>query len=228
MNLLELFALTDGKEDERTPGRCQLLERGERILKEYAQIASDSPSIRIRVFESGYVLYEEDCKTTVFHIREALLNPFDNDERTRMWDLNEKEQAITRKLLMENDWKIGLFLYGNSRIMNNRYKFEEKKVSSYHRLAEDITALEYFAPFLKEMEAEIELKKMKTLFELLMKRLKPTQWTVYVSIERDKRLQKDIADELGITQQEVSKEYKKACEQIIELQKFLKKYYYED
>ena len=69
MTLKELYAQVRGKRTAGQLGKYQLLARHERQLAKYATTMGEGAiKVMIRVFESGYVLYEEDNKFAVFHL----------------------------------------------------------------------------------------------------------------------------------------------------------------
>ena len=228
MKLRDLYAIiSGGKEEKTTPGRESILHRADPVIQEFEQTMSDCQHIRIRVFESGYVLYEEDKRSTVFHIRRAIMNTFDND-KAKIWDLDQEEKSITRELLLDTDWEVGLILYGNSRIMSNRYKREEDTVFSYHCFSEEHPALSYNGSFFEEEEREYMQRKMREVFTRLMDAMTPKMWTIYVLVERDGKTQADIAREGGVRIQSVNEEYKEACRRVFELKKIMKEMYFEN
>ena len=72
MTLRELYSQVRGNKVRGQLGKYQLLARHERQLAKYVTtMGEDSIKVMIRVFESGYVLYEEDNKFAVFHMDEV-------------------------------------------------------------------------------------------------------------------------------------------------------------
>lgn len=229
MTLKELYSKINGTKEEALLGKKSLCERNEKVIARWNENTEDEANaVQIQVFESGYVLYEEGDNATVFHLDEVLKNQMIYD--TVDSEISEKKaRLIPEQVFMTSEWTLSLLLFGNDRIYENRDKLNSKRIDfSYSDMSDEIGELGYTPDFLEPFLTEIENEKMGEVFQKVRSSLKPIQWKIYVMAERDGMKQKDISDELGISQQAVSKHYKKACEKILELREYLKKIYYEN
>lgn len=228
MTLRELFELVGERRYEyRVPGKEQLLSRGEKVIQEYEQTTKDSQPMKITVFESGYVLYYEGKRYSIFHLQELLENDF-GYEWDELADTGLIRKNIINELLMDAEWIVGISLYGNSRIFINLINDKKDRNCSIYELSENDPVLGVYASPTAEIEEQIRHEKEERIYEYLRKRMNPTQWKVYVLVEQENLYQKEIGKKLGITQQAVSKDYKKACKRVLEVREIIKKYYYED
>ena len=228
MTLKELFVAANGAKEEVVPYRRQLLSRREKVLAEEASsMGNGSVRVRIRVFESGYVLYEEDEFYTVFHLQ-------DIRGKAKVYNSASEEMVldsmtIPEEVFMDADWTLKLTMEGNERLWHNRQKCEQDKIEfSYSGVSEDIEALAYVPDFLRSLNDEIDEERMRKVLEIVSSKMNPITWKVYVMTERDGMMQPEIAEELGITQQAVSKIYRKACEIIARMREQLKNKYEEN
>ena len=229
MTLRELYSQVRGKKSKEKIRKYQLLARHERQIARYATtMGGGSIKVSIRVFESGYVLYEEDDKNTVFHLSEicdigSLYETTDNAL------VSYKQRMIPAEVYMSADWTLRVILEGNDRIMYNAEKLKKDwQEFSYSGISEDMVQLGFTVDFFKEIEEEISYQKMLDVFRIVQDAMKPIQWDVYVMIKRDGKKEREIAEELGKTQQAVSKDYIKAKETIDSLREALKQMFYED
>ncbi|MCR5625309.1 MAG: hypothetical protein K6G11_08765 [Lachnospiraceae bacterium] len=229
MTLKELYSQVRGKKGKGQVGKYQLLLRHERQLAKYVTTMGEGTiKVMIRVFESGYVLYEEDEKFSVFHLDDICGKDKEYDAVDRIFT-SRNERMIPSEVYMSADWTLRIILEGNERIMHNREKVENDHVEfSYSGISEDMFQLGFTPNFFRKIEEEINKQKMIEVFKAVENAMKPVQWNVYIMIERDGKRQKDIADMLGKSQQAVSKDYKIAKETIDSLLDKLKKMFYED
>ena len=229
MTLRELYSQVRGNKVRGQLGKYQLLSRHERQLAKYVTTMGEgSIKVMIRVFESGYVLYEEDNKFAVFHLDDVCGSNTIYDTVCRE-AVARKERVIPDEVYMSADWTLRLILEGNERIMHNREKVESDHVEfSYSGISEEMAQLGYTPDFFRLIEEEINRQKMLEVFEKIQEVMKPVQWNVYVLIERDGKKQREIADMLGKTQQAVSKDYKVAKAKIEEIREVLKEIFGEE
>ena len=228
MTLKELYAQVRGKRTAGQLGKYQLLARHERQLAKYATTMGEGAiKVMIRVFESGYVLYEEDNKFAVFHLDDICGKNtiYDTVDKSLV---SRKERVIPAEVYMSADWTLRIILEGNERIMHNREKVESDHVEfSYSGISEEMSQLGFTPDFFHAIEEEINHKKMLEVFEAVKREMKPVQWNVYILIERDGKKQKEIASMLGKTQQAVSKDYMVAKAKIEAIREILKEMFYE-
>lgn len=229
MTLRELCAQVRGKKEKGQIGKNQLLSAKEREIASYATtLGSGTIPVSIRVFESGYVLYEEDEKHTVFHLDDVCGKDMEYDSVDKQ-GTSRRSRVVPGEVYMSADCTLRLILEGNDRVMHNREKVESDHVEfSYSGIAEDMPQLGYTPDFFRWIEEEIDHLKMLDLLRRLEMEIRPVQWNVYVMIERDGKRQKDIASMLGITQQAVSKDYRMARKAIESLRELLWEEYYGD
>lgn len=218
MTLAELCAKVTGHKEKRQLGRNQILERKEKILASLdTTLGGNSIVIKLRVFESGYVLYEENDNFTVFHIKEI---GRENKEYETVDELSTPrcQRIVPNEIYMNADWFVLLTIEGNERVERNREKTRDEHVEfSYSGIAEDLGALRYEPDYLCEINEELNRNHMQEVFDYVKSSMNPEQWKIYVLIERDGKRQREIAADMGITQQAVSKSYRKACKKILEL-----------
>ena len=229
MTLKELYSQVRGRKSKEKIDKYKLMARHERQIARYATtMGGGTIKVSIRVFESGYVLYEEDDKATVFHLDDICNSAFEYD--TTDWALvPRKQRMIPAEIYMSADWTVRIILEGNDRIMHNREKVEnDHQEFSWSGISEDMAQLGFTVDFFKEIEEEINHQKMLEVFKIVQEAVKPVQWDVYVMLKRDGKTQQDIAKELGKTQQAVSRDYIKAKETIEALRESLMALFYDD
>ena len=229
MTLKELYSKISGTGEDGLLGKNQLCERNEKVIARWNEKKKvEDDAVQIQVFESGYVLYEEGDNATVFHLDEVVKNQVVYDTVDEgITDKNSR--LIPEDAFYTSEWTVGILMVGNERIYENRDKLNSKRIDySYNDSSDEVGELGFTPDFLEAFCAEIDNKKREQIFEKVRSSLKPIEWQVYVMVERDGMKQKEIAEEIGISQQAVSRYYKKACEKIAELREYLKKIYYED
>ena len=178
MTLRELCKQVRGKKTKEKMTKSKLLARHEGIIARRDEKAGNGTiQVSVKVYESGYVLYEEDDRNTVFHL---------DDLRNKNWNYegvsSDCEMAcgnvVRNDVIMSEDWYMGLTLEGNDRIMANRVNNEKLYVGfSYSDLAEDHAALGFEVNFIKKMEDEVDREKREKVFEELRKKMSSGQWT---------------------------------------------------
>ncbi|MBR3510361.1 MAG: sigma-70 family RNA polymerase sigma factor [Lachnospiraceae bacterium] len=229
MTLRELCKQVRGKKAAGNLNRSQLLARHEGLVARHdATLGNGAIKVSVKVYESGYVLYEEDDRYTVFHL---------DDLRNKNWNYegvsSECEGCcdglVRNDVIMSEDWSMGLTLEGNDRIMYNRVKKESDHVEfSYSGISEDLASLGIEINFTKNMEDEVDREKRGKVFEKLSKEMSPAQWTTYCLIHCRGLKHKDAAKILGVSEPAVCKNYKKACEVVVRFRDRLKKDFYEN
>ena len=229
MTLKELYSQVRGRKSKGQLGKYQLLSRHERQLAKYVTtMGGGSIKVCIRVFESGYVLYEEDEKFTVFHLSESVNKNMEYDT-TDSTLVSRKERNIQSEVLMSSEWYVRIILEGNDRIMHNREKVEADHTEfSYSGISEDMAQLGTSDDYLKEIIKELDHQKMLEIFEIVKKSMKPIKWEIFVKIMGDGKTQVEIAPLFGKTQQAVSRHYVDAKKIVEALREQLKEMYYED
>lgn len=229
MTLKELYSQVRGRKSKGQLGKYQLLSRHERQLAKYVtNMGGGSIKVCIRVFESGYVLYEEDEKFTVFHLSEIVNKNMEYDT-TDPTLVSRKERNIQSEVLMSSEWYVRIILEGNDRIMHNREKVEADHTEfSYSGISEDMAQLGTSDDYLKEIIKELDHQKMLEIFEIVKNSMKPIKWEIFVKIMGDGKTQVEIATLFGKTQQAVSRHYVDAKKIVEALREQLKKMYYED
>ena len=229
MTLKELYSQIRGRKSKGQLGKYQLLSRHERQLAKYVTtMGGGSIKVCIRVFESGYVLYEEDEKFTVFHLSEIVNKNLEYDT-TDPSLVSRKDRNIQSEVLMSSEWYVRIILEGNDRIMHNREKVEADHTEfSYSGISEDMAQLGITEDFLQKIIKEIDHQKMLDVLEVVKNSMKSNKWEVFVKIKGEGKTQAEIAPLFGKTQQAVSRDYVDAKKIIEALRDQLKKMYYED
>ncbi len=229
MTLRELYALLGGRRSKGMMGRNQLLSRHEGLLARLdTTMGKGTIKVSVKVYESGYVLYEEDGMHTVFHLDDVCGKAWKYDGVADDGTVR-RERTVSEEVFMSSEWSVRLILEGNERVMQNRDKREGCHVEfSYSGISDDIGQLGFVVDFLKEMENEIDREKRQKVIEKVKDALKPAQWKVFVLIECQGKKQREVAEEMGVSQQAVSKEYANARKVIEKLREGLRKAFYED
>ena len=229
MTLKELYSQIKGRKSKGQLGKYQLLARHERQLAKYVTTMGEGTiKVSIRVFESGYVLYEEDEKFTVFHLSEIVNKNMEYDT-TDPTLVSRKERNIQSEVLMSSEWYVRIILEGNDRIMHNREKVAADHTEfSYSGISEDMAQLGITEDFLQKIIKEIDHQKMLDVLEVVKNSMKSNKWEVFVKIKGEGKTQAEIAPLFGKTQQAVSRDYVDAKKIIEALRDELKKMYYED
>jgi len=229
MTLKELYSQVRGRKGKGQLGKYQLLARHERQLAKYVTTMGEGTiKVSIRVFESGYVLYEEDEKFTVFHLSEIVgkCTEYDTTDGSLV---SRKQRTVPAEAFMSSEWYLKILLDGNDRIMHNREKVEADHTEfSYSGISEDMAQLGTTDDYLKEIIKEIDHQKMLEIFEVVKNSMKPIKWEIFVKIMGDGKTQVEIAPLFGMTQQAVSRHYVDAKKIVEALRDELKKMYYED
>lgn len=229
MTLRELYSQVRGRKSKGQLGKYQLLSRHERQLAKYVTtMGGGLIKVCIRVFESGYVLYEEDEKFTVFHLSEIVNKNMEYDT-TDPTLVSRKERNIQSEVLMSSEWYVRIILEGNDRIMHNREKVAADHTEfSYSGISEDMAQLGITEDFLQKIIKEIDHQKMLDVLEVVKNSMKSNKWEVFVKIKVEGKTQAEIAPLFGKTQQAVSRDYVDAKKIIEALRDQLKAMYYED
>ena len=226
MTLRELLSKTSRRKEEKTPSINVLLNRGERIIAKHEQVLHGEILLKILVFESGYVLYQEGSRRTVFHIEKSLKDTFEYrttcEEKTPV-----SQRSIPQKVLLDAEWQVCLILEGNRRIMNNRYAFQKKKQLDFQNLIEICPECGFNKSLFDEIEKKEFRERLNQLCEYLQGELTEKQWTVFVRIEREQQTEDEIAKTLNKAQSAVSQNYSGACKKISKRRELLKELYWD-
>ena len=229
MTLKELYSQIRGRKSKGQLGKYQLLARHERQLAKYVTTMGEGTiKVSIRVFESGYVLYEEDEKFTVFHLSEIVgkCTEYDTTDGSLV---SRKQRTVPAEAFMSSEWYLKILLDGNDRIMHNREKVAADHTEfSYSGISEDMAQLGITEDFLQKIIKEIDHQKMLDVLEVVKNSMKSNKWEVFVKIKGEGKTQAEIAPLFGKTQQAVSRDYVDAKKIIEALRDELKKMYYED
>ena len=227
MTLQELYSFVEGTKTAKRKVHTELEAGGEKIL--VRELFVNGASVcRLTVYVNGYVLYEEDNRNTVFHISEVIDKDFiysSSLENT----IDVSERRAKNEELLNSDWKVVLLLEGNDRISKNREKSDSYHIVFRFDETNDESREEHlsYTPNLSgALEKTIELQKIKEVVDMARSKMSDEVWNIYFNVEVLGMHQDDIAKQIGISQQAVSKKYLKACRLITKYRKeFIKKYY---
>ena len=114
MTLEELYTKVKSAKKNRQLSRRQLLEENDNVIAEKeAKMGDGTISVHLTVFESGYVLYEEDEKYTIFHLDDIRQKPveYKTVDETFIPRNNRKISAH-----FPNIWKLNIILLNNPSI----------------------------------------------------------------------------------------------------------------
>jgi RNA polymerase sigma factor (sigma-70 family) len=221
MTFKDLCRFLNKRQEKRQVTKKRLLEMGSPVLLKHGAM----PDGKVTVFMNGFVLYEEGERNTVFHLDEVRGKGIEYETVAPEFGMKVDRQ-VEEEVMMNLDWYIPLMMEGNDRLTKNQNAKESYHSEfSYSDIAEDISQLGFFVDFLRSEIGAIEMEKTKEIFTVLQEAMKPKQWKVYVLIEGEGMKQREVADLLSVTQQYVSREYKKACEKVVELRGLMKKIY---
>ena len=208
MTLKELRALVQNNKEETAPSYEQLRFGNIPIVACGKHSTGD-----ITVYQNGFVLYTESNHYTIFHI-DTVYNKSKQyltvDEKT----VPERLRTIEASVFWDLDWIIRLVMEGNERIIHNNNCAENKLIEfHYSEFSEDMEELCYTPGDLEE-KALFE-KMCDELVEKVRSKLLPKQWVAYVKIEVHGLSEQELAEELKVSQQAVSRCYARACERIL-------------
>ena len=216
MTLNELYSLVTAPKQKTAP-RLRDLMQSESPIIAYGKHDDGE----VTVYENGYVVYTESNRMTIFHLKEVYSRGIEYDTCKGDNIVPKRLRAFGASYFHDKDWLFSVVMYGNWRIANNYEKFLRKKIQFHFSSVSE--ELEYIFPiddeplFDEESDKENE-EEIKTLIKTRLKKAEdmivPSQWHVYVSITGYGITETELACQLGISQQAVSKRFKK-CEKHI-------------
>lgn len=178
---------------KRVPGAVALKESGIKIV-----VAKTVGSVEILVYENGFVVYTTGNRTTVFPLHEC--NEY-------AYDFCTGKQAFQQEDFENQEWYVRLFLEGEDRIERTTGEFVQKKTISYSAVAEDWSVLAEEDGMLDDMISREEIFEILELMTEAQRRVVKKKYFEEMN-------EKDIAEELGISQQAVSDALKKAIKRV--------------
>ena len=167
------------------------------ILREH--LGQDS---LLSVYEDGYVLYETGDRSTVFHIEDCT---GEVDEYGSVVSEYGTDAAKMTEVFDNEAWYLKLMLIGDMRLRHNQEVREQKHSVSYSAVAEDWNVMAD-----KKHDGELSRLENEETIQAAANALTELQWLIFKLFNVDELSQKEIADELGISQQMVSKHLKAA------------------
>ncbi|MBO5621189.1 MAG: hypothetical protein J5959_06120, partial [Butyrivibrio sp.] len=207
MTLKELCAMVKSEKENRNFGKKHLFERNDKVIAEKkSTMGKGTIKVNLMVFESGYVLYEEDDKSTIFHLDDICGKQVKYDT-VESGFLSEAARTIPDEVYISADWSVRLMLEGNDRLMHNRASWESDHIEfSYSGISEAIKEVAYEPNYLEAFEAEIDAFHFEEMVSFLKSKVKPRQWDIFVSNRCDGIRQGDLAKAYGVSQQAISKD----------------------
>ncbi len=227
MTLKELYLKVSHDKEDGLPSAIELLDTGGEPVVETLYHTEDYTEIEIRVFKTGYVLYREDERYTVFHLNDIIHKPVKYHSVCNTVSLDEL-RIVSEDVFLRADWQVRVVLEGNARTIHNRNTEDARKLESYDSWGDDNPYLAYYPPFLEDIEREIKCDKIRLILEILEREMSSRAWQVFLLRERDQKKQEDIAKELGVSQSSVSQSLSLARRKIQELRKVLEGIYFGD
>ena len=208
MTLQELFTQVKGKKQKSKP-KIKTLNNGKHKI--IAEGRHDNGIVK--VYDNGYIFYSEDDHFTVFHISDVYgkREEYSSDDKMA---IPRETRVIEGDFFNEQDWLFRVVMEGNARIQHNHNIQQNRFVEfRYSGIAEDLEELCYIPEYLTDDDSfRVNLDDIK-------EHVSPDLWVVYVSIKAFGITEAAIARDLNITQQAVSKRYRKACRTIPEVGK---------
>lgn len=208
MTLKELSAQVTGTKKKDGMSRSELLNSGSPAIA----IGSHNNG-SVSVFQNGYILYSECHYFTVFHISEvcgknAQYNTVDKD-------VPYSDARIIGADYLENlEWILPITMWGNGRIIHNlNVRENDHRDFRYSGVPEDwddIACVYEDSPYEEVEDAD----EAQHAIDEIKIRIVPTQWSVFVGKVVDGLSEEQLATTLNISQQAVSKRYKKAISNI--------------
>lgn len=162
------------------------------ILREYV-----GANALLSVYEDGYVLYEVGDRSTVFHIEDCMS---DVDEYGSVVSEYASDIREITEIYNNEAWYLKLMLIGDMRLRHNQEVREQKHSVSYSAVAEDWGAL-------ADKKGEKDMRRLETeeMIAAAESAVTELQWLIFKLFNVEKLSQQDIAAQLGISQQMVSK-----------------------
>lgn len=156
----------------------------------------------LTVYEDGYVLYESGSRSTVFHIGDCMGVV---DEYGSVVSEYGTDAAKMTEVFDNEAWYLKLMLVGDMRLRHNQEVREQKHSVSYSAVAEDWNVMAD-----KKRDGELDRLENEETIRAAADAMTELQWLIFRLFNVDELSQKEIADELGISQQMVSKHLKAA------------------
>lgn len=167
------------------------------ILREH--LGQDS---MLSVYEDGYALYETGDRSTVFHIEDC---KGEIDEYGSVVSEYGTDAAKMTEVFDNEAWYLKLMLIGDMRLRHNQEVREQKHSVSYSAVAEDWDVMAD-----KKHDGQMHRLENEETIKAAANALTELQWLIFKLFNVEELSQKEIADELGISQQMVSKHLKAA------------------
>lgn len=177
--------LEEAKIEERVPSMRGLMESGVPIVVK--EVLSEQ--VEISVYQNGLVLYQVGNRATVFPLHPC--GDYIYDSAT------SHIENIQADFFDNENWYIRLLLEGEDRLAKNQDVRIGKKTVSYSCIAEDWDALAMEDTFLEKL---IEREDIEEILVLLTENQRYVVTRYYLNDVA----QKEIAKELGVTNQAVS------------------------
>lgn len=208
MTLQELFTQVKGKKQKSKPKLKTLFNGKHKIIAE-----GQHDNGIVKVYDNGYIFYSEDNHFTIFHICDVYGKREEYSTGDEM-AVPKDTRVIEGDFFYDKDWLFRVVMEGNSRIQHN-HNIQQNRIIEfrYSGVAEDLQELCFIPEYLTDDDSfRVSLDEIK-------EHVSPDLWVVYVSIKAYGITEAAIAHDLNITQQAVSKRYRKACRTIPEVGK---------
>ena len=208
MTLNELYAQVKDKKKGTFPKLEDLINSKYRLIAE----GKHNTGI-VKVYDTGYILYFEDDRYTVFHISDVY-GRGEQYATEHEYAVPYDSRRIKAEFFNNQDWLLRIVMEGNDRITHNHENNERRYVAfRYSDIGEDIKQMGYIPEYLTDDEEP----SAEELIDKVREKVDPDLWAVYVSIKIYGKKENALAAELKISQQAVSKRYRKACKTIPEV-----------
>lgn len=168
----------------KLPTAKQLRQSGQAVAQE--RLGQDS---EILVYQSGYVLYRVGNHSTVFPLHSC---------RDYLYLSGKNAVHLSEQFFCKEEWYLRLVLEGEDRLSRNHEEKERSWNVPYSAISEDWAAMESLTESVIE-----QLVKRETVIEILHD-LTERQKYIIQKYYLQEETQKQISEELGISQQAVS------------------------
>jgi len=217
VTLKELYDQVKGEKLEKTPSDKELINSGSPIIASWK-----CDETEMTAFENGYILYSEWGHHTVFHVSDIYTHGMEY-QTYRGNAVPRYMRYLDANFFHDKDWRYRVIMLGNDRIVDNRGT-EESEFLAYHFSSisyelEQVYSIPNDSDDEDEIDEEEFRKWIRSQITEIKKYIKPTQWKVYVNITAFDKKETEIAEQMKISQQAVSKTYKRSIKNISEVRK---------
>lgn len=195
LTLQELKQITGKPEQSDKTPSAKYLERHDTVVA-VRRLDTDT---NITVYKSGYALYRVCSRATVFSLFQC---------RKYLYESENEEISIGESFFDKQPWYVRLILEGEDWLNRNREVLEHKNCISYSAVSEEWFVLA------NKMQCPLEQVVLEETIEELLSLLTERQRIVICQFYFQRKSQREISDELGISAPAVSKMLSQAIQRM--------------